>query len=1443
MMKRFPCGLGLSASLAPLLALATLGLVSVQAQSTYTYSSTTSGNSWGNSSVWSGGPASTAPGVGNNPNSLINGTTNDIAVITNLAITSSSGTMGPCMSASAATGTGNFTGDNGFLSLGAIELTMTAFTSSGDASKTNLGIGEISNSVSGVMQLNGATLALGSGTLSNVLIAVADGTTKGLYFLQAAGGGTGVLQLQLGNTNGTFYVTTNQSLTLELNLLQAQTNTGFTKAGAGTLTLGGSVNAQNECSGPITLNAGTYSVTQSQTAGVGVLTNLLIINGGTFSIATASPGIGSVNVNSNATIFHNEAATARTYSWTVNLYSDLSLGSAGGPVTWNTNPWTLYNGTRTLTTSTTNFTIASAIGDGGDALGLTKAGSSTLILTATNTYTGPTTVSAGSLMLGAGGVLNSPNIIVAGGATYDVSLQTAAGYSLLSSGQTLAGTGTSSSGAIVLPAAGANLGSGSLSLSFNSAGTTPTFTVNGGQLNLSNQPVTVTIAGSALVGSSGGTPYLLVSAGTGSLGGSVASSTLTVAGAGLAANNSAALSLSAGQLYLVVTSSTTPTKLQVETAPDGSGSVVPAEAIMAGNSLTVYSIARTANNTFVANVFADWSLTNTSGGVVPGDLVAAANGLSATFTGHLVGTATINAQSPPPLVLSPGNSGVLTVEVGSPAAVLVETAANGSGVVVPAQAVNKGSSVTGYAIVRDGQGNFVNNVAASWSLVNITGSVVNGDLVPAGNNQSATFTVHGPGTANIQANSGGLAATTSGTITALGSAITWVGDGVNNYWDHETPNWSGGQLFVDGDLVLFNDSGSENPPVYIAEMVSPDSLTVNAAGNYTFTGNGSINGITGLTNLGTGTLTMQTANGYTGVTEILQGVVNVQNSTGLGVGSVVVGTNSAELQLEGGLTLSNMLTLNGDGVTNEGGLHSISGLNFWGGSITLASASRINADADTLTLDSPTGITGSNTTLSVGGEGSVTILNQISTGTGTLIKDGSGTLLLGSNGLFSGGVIVSNGTLQTTNSAGYGTGTITLDNGTTLSMTDSSSLAVNVTNPITLAAGASASLDGESLAATFDGNITGNSDSTLIITNQIALLGNTTAQLDSFQGTVDVTNLARLRWAYSGTAATMGSISPDFIVDGIMEVRNNGNTVLLGSLSGAGTLTGNAANANSGNTTYVIGGKNKDTTFSGNIANGSSVVPTLTSVVKVGSGTLALDNYTTYSAGTIVSNGTLLVNGSVGNVLVSGGTLGGNGSINGFVTNEIAGTIEPGTNADTGVLSIDGSLDNAGNMLFKINKSLSPPNDSLLVYGTLTNEVTGTLTVTNLGPALVVGDTFSLFIGGTPGANMIRIIPPPGVTLLNNLAVNGSIQVTAVTQPPPQITSVKVSGGNVILAGINGPTGGGYTYYVCSSTNLTTPLTNWTTVATNLFNSDGSYTCTIAQPPGVPHEFYVIKLP
>lgn len=96
----------------------------------------------------------------------------------------------------------------------------------------------------------------------------------------------------------------------------------------------------------------------------------------------------------------------------------------------------------------------SAVLDG--AVGLTKSTDSTLTLTCNNTYTGTTTIKAGTLALASTGSISASTLItVNSGATFDV---TAAGIAL-ASGQTLAGTGTvlgnvadtSSGGATIVP--------------------------------------------------------------------------------------------------------------------------------------------------------------------------------------------------------------------------------------------------------------------------------------------------------------------------------------------------------------------------------------------------------------------------------------------------------------------------------------------------------------------------------------------------------------------------------------------------------------------------------------------------------------------------------------------------------------------------------------------------------------------------------------------------------------------------------------------------------------------------------------------------------------------------------------------------------------------------------------------------------------------------------
>ena len=94
---------------------------------------------------------------------------------------------------------------------------------------------------------------------------------------------------------------------------------------------------------------------------------------------------------------------------------------------------------------------------------------------------------------------------------------------------------------------------------------------------------------------------------------------------------------------------------------------MPAQDVVAGSSVTGYAISRDFYGNFIANVAATWSLSSSTGGVVAGDLVAAGDTKSATFTGHLVGTATVNADDG----TFNGDSGLLTVTPGATSTLVV----------------------------------------------------------------------------------------------------------------------------------------------------------------------------------------------------------------------------------------------------------------------------------------------------------------------------------------------------------------------------------------------------------------------------------------------------------------------------------------------------------------------------------------------------------------------------------------------------------------------------------------------------------------------------------------------------------------------------------------------------------------------------------------------------
>ena len=125
-------------------------------------------------------------------------------------------------------------------------------------------------------------------------------------------------------------------------------------------------------------------------------------------------------------------------------------------------------------------------------------------------------------------------------------------------------------------------------------------------------------------------------------------------------------------------------------------------------------------------------------------------------------------------------------------------------------------------------------------------------------------------------------------------------------------------------------------------------------------------------------------------------------------------------------------------------------------------------------------------------------------------------------------------------------------------------------------------------------------------------------------------------------------------------------------------------------------------TFSGTIGGAVSL-----NVADTGTGTAIVtsaSNSNTYTGGTTISSGTLLVNGSIpGTTTVnSGGTLGGTGTVSAVVVNS-GGIVNPGSGAGFGTLTA-GSVDlsDGGNLAIAVGGATAGNYDELVVTGNLT---------------------------------------------------------------------------------------------------------------------------------------------
>jgi autotransporter-associated beta strand protein len=183
--------------------------------------------------------------------------------------------------------------------------------------------------------------------------------------------------------------------------------------------------------------------------------------------------------------------------------------------------------------------------------------------------------------------------------------------------------------------------------------------------------------------------------------------------------------------------------------------------------------------------------------------------------------------------------------------------------------------------------------------------------------------------------------------------------------------------------------------------------------------------------------------------------------------------------------------------------------------------------------------------------------------------------------------------------------------------------------------------------------------------------------------------------------------------------------VTIGSLEGSGAVR--LANR------LTVGGNNLTTAFSG-IVSGTG------SLAKTGKGKFTLSNANTYTDGTTVSKGTLLVTNRTGSatgtgaVAVNAGTLGGTGKISGAVTIGTATTaaiLAPGNGARPGKMTLSSTLTfNAlGNFKADLSSTFVTA-DQVSAKGVTINSG-ATATITDLGTGTLTSGTIFTIINNS----------------------------------------------------------------------------------------------------------------
>ncbi|ODL29022.1 autotransporter-associated beta strand repeat-containing protein [Salmonella enterica] len=427
---------------------------------------------------------------------------------------------------------------------------------------------------------------------------------------------------------------------------------------------------------------------------------------------------------------------------------------------------------------------------------------------------------------------------------------------------------------------------------------------------------------------------------------------------------------------------------------------------------------------------------------------------------------------------------------------------------------------------------------------------------------------------------------TGGTFdNAIGGSGNVVKSGADTLTLSGSNSYTGGTTISGGTLVASNVEA-----LGTGDVTNNATLELNTGGDFI----NNIGGTGRVEKSGDDTLTLSGSNTYTGGTLINGGTLVASNVEALGTGDV---TDNATLALNTGGTFDNAISGSGQVVKSGDETLTLSGTNSYTGGTTISGGTLVATNVEALGSGDVT----DDATLELNTGG--TFDNAIS-GSGQVVKSGDKMLTLSGANSYSGGTLISDGTLVASNVEALGTGDVT--NNATLALNTGGDFTNNISG-----SGQVVKSGDETLTLSGSNSYTGGttiSGGTLVATNVDAL------------GTGDVTNSSTLELNTGGTFDNAISGSGQVVKSGDETLTLSGsNTYTGGTLISGGTLV--ATNVDALGTGDVTDNATLELNTGGTFDN---VISGSGQVVKSGDDTLTLSGANSYTGGTLISGGTLV---------------------------------------------------------------------------------------------------------------------------------------------------------------------------------------------------------------------------